>query len=363
MKVKENKKMLPALFVLAALTAVFLPGCSEKGTAAGRGDDQKKPVKFDLIFKPFSYTTILTVVAEEAGYYDEYGLDSRLNPFNGTGIDELNAVSAEKLNVSTSASSNSPLQYIEQGNDLVMIGGIMSGSGALIGLPENASLYRELTTETLRGKKIGVQRASTSDVALRSGLAKLGVDLSQIEFIPLDSAPTIIESIRKKTLDLGTTQTTYRSIAEEQGLAIIRHLDELLPDYICCRVFTTRRQLDDDRDRFVAFLKANIRAYKFYLTEPEETLKIAVKYYNVDESLLKNHLYEYGHIGYHPDPLKNRVLELYDGLVDIGYINGGADLESHIDTSLYEEALNQILEDFPGDPVYLDMKKYFEENN
>jgi NitT/TauT family transport system substrate-binding protein len=230
-------------------------------------------------------------------------------------------------------------------------------------LSENASQYRELTTETLAGKKIGVQRGSTSDIALRGGLVKLGVDLSQITFVPLDSAPTIIEAIKKKTLDLGTTQTTYRSVAEEQGLAIIKHLDELLPDYICCRIFTTQRQIEADRDRFVAFLKANIRAYKFYLTEQEKTVQIAVKYYNVEESVLRNHLYEYGHISYHPDPLTKRFLELYDQLVQIGYINGGVDLNKFIDTSMYKEALDQILAEFPDDPIYLDMKKYYEENN
>jgi NitT/TauT family transport system substrate-binding protein len=341
------------------ITMIGLTGCTKKVSQVG----VEEKIKFDILYKPFSFTTVITVLAEDAGYYSEYGLDTTLHAFNGSSVDEANAVSTQKLNVSTSSGPVVPLEYIEQGNDIIIIGGVMSRSGAMIVRPENYEKYKTLTTEVLSGAKIGYVRTTATDVAMRGGLIKNGVDISKIEFVQIDSNPNMMEAVRKGLIDIGSCQTIFRSVAEEQGFVILKHLDELLPDYVCCRIYTTKRQLDENRERFVRFLKANIKAYKLYLNEPERSLQIAKKYYDIEEDVLKNQLYDYGHISFHPDPLKFRVLESYDQLVSIDYAQGGADIEAHIDTSLYAEALDEILAEFPDDRIYLEMKKYFEVNN
>lgn len=50
------------------------------------------------------------------------------------------------------------LNYIDQGSDIVIIGGQMSEGASLYALPDRASEFTELNEETLAGKKVGVTR-------------------------------------------------------------------------------------------------------------------------------------------------------------------------------------------------------------
>jgi NitT/TauT family transport system substrate-binding protein len=360
MKFFFNSRSAAAL-ALIAVTVFVLAGCQKKNTA-GAGGAAMRQLVIPLTVEGTGVP--LAVIAYDLKYFEDEGLDVKLQPLNtGANVDQLMAVSTGKLDLSNSGGTTAPLLFIEQGNDLVIIGGTMGEGASLVARPDNVAQFANFTPQSLYGKKIGVRRANTGDVALRGWLARQGADLSKITFVELDGAATIIEALRKGELDVGNIFTFWRSVAEKQGLPVFLHIDDLTSDFPCCRITTSAKNIKQKRDDYVAFLKALIRAYKVFTLEHEKTLDITSKYFDADRELLETVYYTYGHYLFNPDPDRERVLEFYRSMVAIGYAKGEGDIPSHVDSSLYRDALNQILAEYPDDSFFREVKKHFDANN
>jgi NitT/TauT family transport system substrate-binding protein len=156
---------------------------------------------------------------------------------------------------------------------------------------------------------------------------------------------------------------TFRETAEAQDLVPALPIDVVAPGFICCRVVTTREFLDNYRPQLLKVLRAQIKAYRLYRTEHEKTLSLLKEYILVDEDILRSQLYTYGHLVLTPNPAKSKIRHHYEGMRLIGYAEGTADLDKHVDTTLFKEALESVFREYPGDPVLLDLQKDFEETN
>ena len=352
-----------AAFVVttAVLAAGLLSGCAKKAAPAADGKALRRleaPIATNDIGLP------VLLIARELKYFEDEGLEVVLQTFNTDGnVDQLVALSTGKIDLANTGGTTAPSLYIEQGNDLVIIGATMGEGSTLMSLPENAARYADFKPELLYGKKIGAVRASTSDVVLRGWLARQGADLSKITFVELDSYATILEAVRKGSIDLGHSPTVWRPVARDQGLAAVLHIDTLVPDFPCCRISTTSKHLAERREDYVGFLKAMIRAYKVLQEDHETTLTIAGKYYPKDRETLNVNYYTYGHYTLSPNPARKRILEFYQSMTAVGYAKGTADMAAHIDSTLYRDALQQLLREYPNDSFYKDMQRQFEEND
>ena len=271
--------------------------------------------------------------------------------------DNIQALLQDKADL-VSAGATAVLNYIDQGSDIVIIGGQMSEGASLYALPDRASEFTELNEETLAGKKVGVTRLNTGDIAFRKMLKDRGVDVSKIEFVELDSQATVVEAVKKGEVDLGIAFLTYRQSAEAQGLVPVSYLDgeDEWPGFICCRMFTTREKLEANRDAYVAALKANIRAYELMQTNEDETIKYALQELETDEDTIRSQVYEYGHIGFSPNPDVKDTDQFFQAMVDIGYSEGNVDIKDYIDPTVFEDALNELLQEDPDNEVYLQLQ-------
>ena len=304
-----------------------------------------------------------SVVAYNAGLYEEEGIEPEFT-YNPSNPENTQALLDDKTDL-VSAGATCVLQYIDQGADIVIIGGQMSLGETVYVLPERAEEFQELTEETLAGKKVGVSRMNTGDIAFRKILSERGVDLSKIECVELDSQPTVTQAVLKGEVDLGINFLTYRESAESLGLVPVSQLDaeDEWPDYICCRMFTTREKLEENRDAYVKALKANIRAFEVIQTDQETTLEAAKKAYDIDEAVLVNELYGYGHLGLSPNPDVKNTSKFYEAMVDVDYAQGSVDIRDYIDPTLYRDALDELLEEDPENEIYLSLKEESEATN
>ncbi|MBQ7265726.1 MAG: ABC transporter substrate-binding protein [Firmicutes bacterium] len=350
------------------LAFAMLTGCGKNATtpensqteqAQSAASNEKKD--FEIACSNTMVSNALIALSKYAGYYDEEGLNVNLTPLN-TAAEQFPPLLTGKINVA-GGGAPAPIEFIEDGNDLVIIGGSMTAGSAIFCLPERKDEFKELNQETLGGKKVGVYRLDTGDIAFRGYLKDHGVDLSTIEFIELANSNTIMEALRKGTVDLGIIALTFRVTAEEQGFAVVKHVDELRPDFICCRVLTTKNQLESDRESYVHLLRAHIKAYKLLKTDPDKTVELLQNFIKIDEDVLRGQLYEYGHLGINPQPAKDKFIDFYDTMVDIKYAKGNVNIADYIDTSLFEEAITQILEENPDDEIYKELYEEFKATN
>ena len=376
------KKRALTMLLTAALSAGLLAGCgsssdsstaasdtqetteatdSESGDTADAASDSKGSLRV------LTYNNVVghidSVLAYAAGYYEDEGLDIQMT-YNNSNPDNIQALLQDKADL-VSAGATAVLNYIDQGSDIVIIGGQMSEGATLYSLPERADEFSELSDATLDGKKVGVTRLSTGDIAFRKVLKDKGVDLSKINFVELDSQATVVEAVKKGEVDLGVAFLTYRQSAEAQGLIPVSYLDgeDEWPGFICCRMFTTREKLEENRDAYVAALKANIRAYALLKTDEEQTVKYALQELETEEETVRGQVYEYGHIGFDPNPDVKNTEAFFQAMVDIGYSEGNVDIKDYIDPTVFEDALNELLQEEPDNEVYLELQAADQETN
>lgn len=384
------KKKLLSVLLTSALTVSVLAGCgSTQNTANGTDateteetatteetaateeedvteettatEENEEPVSLRAVAYNSIVAHLDSVIAHEAGIYEKNGLDVDLS-YNNSNPDNIQALLEDKLDL-VSAGATAVLNYIDQGSDIVIIGGQMSEGASVFVLPERQEEFSELNEETLAGKKVGVTRLNTGDIALRKYLKETGVDLSKIEFIELDSGSTVIEAVKNGEVDLGVCFLTFRETAEAQGLVPAAHLDDLWPGFICCRLFTTRDKLEANRDAYVKAVKANIEAYALIQEDHDTALSYALNAMEIEEDLLVDQIYDYGHLGLNPNPDIKNTTEFYNAMVDIGYSEGNVDIADYIDASLYEEALAQLLEEDPDNEIYQSLQADSEATN
>ena len=372
------KKRALTLLLTAALSAGLLAGCgssSDSSTAASDSQTNAETTDSESedtaeaadtasdskgSLRVLGWNSMVghidSALAYAAGYYADEGLDVEMT-YNNSNPDNIQALLQDKADL-VSAGATAVLNYIDQGSDIVIIGGQMSEGASLYALPDRASEFTELNEETLAGKKVGVTRLNTGDIAFRKMLKDRGVDVSKIEFVELDSQATVVEAVKKGEVDLGIAFLTYRQSAEAQGLVPVSYLDgeDEWPGFICCRMFTTREKLEANRDAYVAALKANIRAYELMQTNEDETIKYALQELETDEDTIRSQVYEYGHIGFSPNPDVKDTDQFFQAMVDIGYSEGNVDMKDYIDPTVFEDALNELLQEDPDNEVYLQLQ-------
>ncbi len=335
---------------------------SESATKQEAGNDKKIPLRVIAVNNNVAH--IDSVIAQYAGLYDKNGLDTTMQ-FNPSNPDNIQALLADKADL-VSAGSSAVLNYIDNGSDIVIIGGQMSLGETVYVRPERAEEFKDLyNPNTLYGKKVGVTRLNTGDVAFRKILKDKGLDLSKIEFVELDSQATVTQAVIKGDVDLGINFLTYRDGAEKQGLVPVSHLDaeDEWPNYICCRIFTTRDKLKQNREAYVDAMKANIEAYSLIENDKEAAEKAARQGIDLDDDAYQKQVYQYGHIGLSPNPDRKNTKAFFQAMVDIGYSKGNVNIDDYIDTSVFEDALEELLKADPENKTYQALKAESESTN
>ena len=358
---KKTRNIILLGFLL--IGTLLLAGCGGGGgNKSASKDGAGEPLEVQINTNRVS--SALTVLAENGGFNKEENIKVNLHVMNVAYADILSALTSNKVHVTTGGvGSTAPLRMMENGADFVVIGGQMGEGADIVTLPERASEWENITAETVKGKKLGVVRTASGDIALRGALSRMGIDLSTIQFVELGNEPAIIEAIKKGELDAGNVQANLRDTAHQAGLVSALHVDKISPNFICCRVLTRPQTLKSRRADLVKFLRAQLKAYRFLHTHPEEALPLVNKSIEVDPKVLRSQLLEDEHLKLEPDPAGLRVAEFYDSMKRVGYIEGKIDIKDHLDISLYREALESLLKEEPNDPTWLKFKADYEKND
>jgi NitT/TauT family transport system substrate-binding protein len=305
----------------------------------------------------------LYFVAKEKGYFKEEGVDVELYQF-GSAVEGVGAVKADKLEVGTFGTT-APLLFITKGTDFNIFGGMMIGGQAIITRPERLAELSGKDLRVYKGKKIGLVKLSTGDVIFRGALKKAGIDVKKdLTYVEFGSVAAVVEAVKKGAVDAGIVWPPHFSLAEKvHGLKVAHYLEEFYPDYTCCRIIAKTDELNRNKDTYRRFLSALIRAYRFYKTNPEETVQIYTKALKIDEDIVRNETYVKKVAESNPDPLKKGVLDFWENIREAGYIEKDYPIEKHINTEIYREALDSVIKRYPKDKIYKQMLVFYKRNN
>ncbi|MDR2619040.1 MAG: ABC transporter substrate-binding protein [Treponema sp.] len=364
---KKNARRFGMIFVIiVTFAAISVLGSCKKKEVAGA----LPVIKIGLIVED-AVRPALVVAAEKLGYYEEEGVDVQL-----ISIDTVNsglaAVATRKLDIFP---FSTPISFLAKGSDHVVIGGVAVEGSSLVVSPQNKDVdFRD--PAQWKGKKIvGNPNSVNTYQFLRIFEKEPGFDINSFEFVQFDNASLTLESIKKGTVDGGFLTTERVWMAEDAGCKEAFDLAEYLPYYICCRLTANINGVKENRDPYVAVLRALLRAEHDYKEETDKIVDAVteytqqkrenvVRYFATEKDFSSGQLVNFKN-PVSPDPLFNKFEALNETNLAVGNYEWTAPftLRDRVDITIYQDAIAELLKRFPDDRTYQKAYELFKENN
>ena len=305
----------------------------------------------------------IVILADNLGLYEEEGVNVEFSPIQDN-VATLTAISTGKKEVDVLGTGIVPdLAFIANGSDLVIFEGTAAEGGAIISRPEDVEKYQDLAN--YEGTRAALKRNESAWIQTRITLLEQGYDPDSVTLVEVDSEADVAQAVAKGEADLGFLPQEYAVSYRDIGIELVYEVGELQPQYVCCRQVTSSQKLKDKEEAFVKFTKANLRAWKYY-EDPDNREAIdqaLADFSGQTPEYVDNYLFV-NRTTLTLDPNESGIKNLYQALVDTGVIeNTGVDVSEHIDTSIYERALSELIEEYPDDPFFAEKKDLFDQFN
>lgn len=221
------------------------------------------------------------MVAQEAGLYEKYGLDSELVEFS-SGTDLIKAIVGGRLDIGVLGFSNA-FTWVSRGADLKIVGGAQRGYHSLLVRNDSGiEAVSDLEGKTLASQKQG----STADIVLKGVmLADAGLDPSDLNIMGV--APAVaVQSLVGGRVDAAFLFEPYDRIAQLVApVEQIYEIGEVWP-FPCMVVITSAETLEKRKDAVWAALDAQREAIQMLEEEPAKAAGLITSYF-IKEPTLK----------------------------------------------------------------------------
>ena len=354
---KKNVKFIALLVV--ALMLLTACSTSSKATTNGVETTAKEKVKVRLAAQATS-GQVFQFLAEDKGYLEEEGVDVELTYINN-GSDAFSALSSGQVDVISTYGTGGPLIQIAKGQEFTIFGGYMIiGATPVFAMPD--TVYNSV--EDFRGKKIAIMRGGTPDIVLKGILYDAGFDLEKdVTFVEMKKNTDVMEAVRNGEADFGAVSTGFELQIAAAGMKIVLWPDELWPNHSCCRMVAKTSWLKENPEAAEKLLRAYLRAEEAMQDDMDRVVELTVKNLDMSVETAKSFLLS-EHMIYETDPYKNSVITMWKKMQSFGYIvDPSVNIEDHINTSHYKEALDSLIKDYPNSTFFKEKLVMFNENN
>ena len=327
-----RKRILALILCLGMLI-----GCAH-GNSADQNSDQQKPETTVVRLALNSSGHILNAIAENQGYLQEEGITVEYVPVK-TDAEVFEGLVNGTIDVASNSGTNLPLQYLSEGVDLTIFGGyLLSGCN-----PVFARVETEWNgIEDLIGKTMACE---PNMYAITGPLLEMGYDpVNDINWYNPESQEDRITAVLNGDADYGLVGTPFNyELLQNPELKILTYANDVLPNYSCCRAEALTSWVNENPNTVRALLRAWIRAMEYADSHHEETVAFTVRTIGADEAFVRAYL-DNPRFNLNTDPLKNSVVRAWNYMDRLGLLDSEAreiDIEDHINTSLYKEALDE----------------------
>ncbi len=351
-----KKKGLIVFISLFVLT-LFLAACggnnnekSQEGSEAGNEEKEKVSVEIGMLKLTSSAPLFIAI---EKGFFEEEGIDAKEVWFEAAQPIAVATASGD-VDVGATGITASLYNMVAGGEELLIVadkGREQEGySSTAILVPNDSDVE---TIEQLAGKRIGItQTGSTYHYMAGRVLEENGLSVQDVELVPLNSIPGLMESLESKQVDAVLLNEPNISVAVEEGYGkVIAQIGDEI-DYQTSGIFFSKAFADNE-DAAKRFLKAYIRATNYYYDAVlvkegdeiapgenyDEVIEIIAKYTDQDPELIKKGLPYMDRDG---KLLASDIQTQIDWYAKENLIDEAIDASEIVNTELLEEALNEL---------------------
>ncbi len=310
---------------------------------------------------------VLLTIAEEKGYLKDEGITIEYVEANAN-ADAMTLLATGKVDVVSNAGTSNPLQQIASGVDLTIFGGHMV-EGCMPVVAKAGAEWNGI--ESFIGKKVAV---NPSYFAFTGAVMDLGYDnpLEAVDWEIYSDYNDALAAVIRGDVEyalMGTGQNlAVQEMAKNGEIDIVSYQSEIMENYSCCRMEGQTKWVNDNPNTVKAVIRALLRAQSYYESNKEEAVKLHAAKIKATEEYVAAYMLDDEHYFVSVDPLKNSVKRAWDILDKTGFLDEKAkeiNIDDHINTKLYEEALGEAAEAYGGEAseFYQNMKTFFEVND
>ena len=241
---------------------VALAGMLASGTAAAQGHG----IWRHGIIKAKSDAGILMMATQ--GFAQKQGLDLKLLQFRNDVI-EIQAMLSGEID-SYDGSAGAAITAAARGADVKVLGCQWPGVPYDIFVRPNIK-----TIEDLKGKTLAISSPGASpDIVAHAVLAKYHVPASEVKFANLGGDLDRFKAVVAGVADATVVSDEYEPIAGKEGVKVLLHTNDVVPEYMRICIFTTGATLAKRADDAAHFLAAEMQALHYALGHRDAVIKL-----------------------------------------------------------------------------------------
>jgi NitT/TauT family transport system substrate-binding protein len=274
------------------------------------------------------------------GYFEREGLDAEVVLMRGT-APAVQAMIAGSIFAGLIA-NDGPIAAVEQGMDIAMIAGGSKITHMIIG----GKNYR--TYEDLRGTTIGSSTLTSGTAfVLRRVLKIKGLEYPRdYNLLSVGGTGPSFAALSAGRISAAMQAAPYSFQAQEAGFNVIGTVADVLPNYLLSAYSVRRSWAEKNRPQIVRFLKAVIRAKKWFEEDRKSAVQFLAKEFQLTPSLAEKGLdYYLTTHAWHPeleiemDGLKT-VIDVY--VEQTGMKGAVPNPGKYVDSSYLRQALKEL---------------------
>ncbi|WP_428910819.1 ABC transporter substrate-binding protein [Niallia sp. Krafla_26] len=346
------KKLSGLIFITLITISLILTGCGNQENEQSNGEEkstEKDSVNIGML-KLTSSAPLF--IALEKGFFEEENIDAEATWFEAAQPIAV-ATAGGSVDVGATGITASIYNMVAGGQQLWIVadkGREEEGYSSTALLVANDSDVTKV--EELKGKRIGItQTGSTFHYMAGRIFENHGLTLDDIELVPLNSIPGLMDSLKGKQIDAVLLNEPNISIAVEEGYGkVITQVGEEI-DYQTSAVFYSPK-FAENKDLAVRFMKAYEKAVNYYheavLTKEngelvkgenfDEVINIIAKYTDQEPALIEKGL---PYIDPEGRLLEEDIQTQIDWYAEKKLIDKKIDSSEIVNTEFLEEALKK----------------------
>lgn len=362
MRHNVSRRTMVKLLAMAPAAAA-LAGCGSSGNSdstSGGASDSSNKVNIKWA-KDNSGNTFLAI-AEKKGWLEEEGITIDEAPFDATKA-ALTALAGNQVDVISNYGTDGPLQEIASGEDFIIIGGYMA-QGCMPIIAKAGTKWNGV--EDLLGKRVACE---PTVFPVTGKLLELGHDpLTEVEWVSYPTYSDSVAAVVQGECDYAIVGTSRNyEVSKNSDLEVMAYKSDIMPYYSCCRMVATKAYIDENRDTLVKVMTQLIRAEEYYSKNHDECVELMKDYMGVELDYVKSYM-DNSHFIISNDPLKDPVINAWNILDKTGFLSSEAskiNIEDHIDTTIYEEALKNATDKYGSEDAdfYKQRADFFQQYN
>jgi NitT/TauT family transport system substrate-binding protein len=253
-------------------------------------------------------------VAIDKGFFRDEGVDVEVAGIFNAGPEEMTAFASKSLDMGYLGVAPSATGLANKSATVKAVAlANAEGSSLVVG---KDSAIRDV--KDLAGKTVAIPGySSVQDFLLRKALEKAGIEPKKVNIIVI-KPPEMIVALNGKQIDAFIAWEPHPSKAVTMGIGRVLISSPMIwKDHPCCVVVVEDTFYKENPQVVKAFLKAHVKATDYILKNPDEALRIGMKYTGMDEATVREAI---KHIEYQYFAKEDDIREYVKYLLKFGYV-------------------------------------------